>query len=282
VLSIALAAASGLIWGVGDFAGGKATQQANSLWVAFLSKLVALPLLAVYLIAMYAPPVAASLVWGSIAGVSGMIGLVIFYRALSAGAMTVVAPVTAVTSAAIPVFVGLARGEQPTTSQLVGVGCALAAIALISLVRPQPDRASVVTPRLLAAAVGAGFGFGGFFVFLAVAGEVAGNASLWPNVGSQVSAIVLAGLVIVARRPNGRPTGTSLRWTLAAGPFDMTANVLYLLATRHGPISVLAPLAALYPVSTVILALLVDRERLRAVQVVGLLLAVLTLVLVNV
>jgi drug/metabolite transporter (DMT)-like permease len=62
----------------------------------------------------------------------------------------------------------------------------------------------------------------------------------------------------------------------------MTANVLYLLATRHGPISVVAPLAALYPVSTVILALVVDREPLRAVQVVGLLLAVLTLVLVNV
>jgi drug/metabolite transporter (DMT)-like permease len=282
VLSIALAAASGLVWGVGDFAGGKATQEANSLWVAFLSKFVALPLLAVYLIATYAPPVAASLAWGAIAGASGMIGLVIFYQALSAGAMTVVAPVTAVTSAAIPVFVGLARGEQPTTWQLVGVGCALVAIALISLVRPQPGQASVVTPRLLAAAVGAGFGFAGFFVFLAVAGDVAGSTSLWPNVASQCSAIVLAGLVIAVRRPGGRPRGISLRWTLAAGPFDMTANVLYLLATRHGPISVLAPLAALYPVSTVILALLVDRERLRAVQVIGLLLAVMTLVLVNV
>jgi len=282
MLSIALAAASGLIWGVGDFAGGKATQRANSLWVAFLSKLVAMPLLAVYLIATYAPPVPASLAWGGIAGASGMIGLVVFYRALSAGAMTVVAPVTAVTSAAIPVLVGLSRGEQPTSWQLIGVGCALVAIALISLVRPQPGRASVVTPRLVAAAVVAGIGFAGFFVFLAIAGQVAGHTSLWPNVASQCSAIVLAGLVIAVRRPRGRPKGPSLRWTVAAGPFDMTANVLYLLATRHGPISVVAPLAALYPVSTVILALVVDREPLRAVQVVGLLLAVLTLVLVNV
>lgn len=276
-----LAAVSGLIWGVGDFAGGKATQQANALRVAFLSKVAALPLLAIYLIATYAPLVPASLAWGALAGASGMIGLVVFYRALSVGAMTVVAPVTAVTSAAIPVFVGLARGEQPTRWQLIGVGCALVAIALISLVRGRPGEVSIVTPRLVAAAVGAGIGFATFFVFIDVAGETAGNASLWPIVASQCAAILLSGVVIAVRRPGGRPTGVSLRWTLLAGPFDVTANVIYLIATRNGPLSVLAPLAALYPVSTVILALAVDRERLRPVQVVGLLLAVLTLVLVN-
>ena len=68
---------------------------------------------------------------------------------------------------------------------------------------------------------------------------------------------------------------------MVAGPFDMTANALYLIAAGNGDISVVAPLAALYPVTTVILALIIDRERLRAVQVVGLFLAVLALVLVN-
>lgn len=282
MLSVVLAATSALIWGVGDFAGGKATQHSNSLAVTFASKVVALPLLLIYLIATYVPLVPASLVWGAIAGVSGMAGMVVFYRALAAGAMTVVAPVTAVTSAAIPVVVGLARGENPTHWQLFGIACALGAIAMISLARPRPGEVGTVTPQLLVAAGCAGIGFALFFVFLAIAGEVGRSSSLWPNVASQCAAIALGGLVIAVRRPGGWPAGRSLRWTLIAGPFDMTANVVYLVATRHGPLSVVAPLASLYPVSTVILALIIDRERLRAVQIVGLVLAVLALVLVNV
>ena len=66
-----------------------------------------------------------------------------------------------------------------------------------------------------------------------------------------------------------------------AGPFDITANALYLVATRAGDLSVVAPLAALYPVSTVVLAMVIDRERLRPVQALGLVLAVVALVLVS-
>ena len=228
MFAIALAAASGLIWGIGDFAGGKATQRANSLTVGFVSKTAALPWLAIYLLLSYAPPVAAGLVWGAVAGAGagavGMIGLVVFYRALSAGAMTVVAPVTAVTSAVIPVLVGLARGEYPSAVQMVGVGCALLAIALISLARPRPGEVAWVTPGPVGAAVGAGVGFGAFFVFLALAGEADGSASLWPNVASQLTAIVLAGLVIAITRPGGAPRGIPLRWTLVAGPFGTTRD----------------------------------------------------------
>ena len=112
MLFTVLAALSGLVWGVGDFAGGKATQRAGAMPVAWLSKLISLPLLAIYLAATYAPLVPASLGWGALGGAAGFVGMILFYRALSAGAMTVVAPVTAVTSAAIPVVVGLAQGER--------------------------------------------------------------------------------------------------------------------------------------------------------------------------
>ena len=94
MLNVALAVLSGLIWGVGDFAGGKATQRAAVLSVVWLSKLASLPLLAIYLAAMYVPMTPTSLAWGGLAGVAGLVGLVLFYRALSAGAMTIVAPVT--------------------------------------------------------------------------------------------------------------------------------------------------------------------------------------------
>jgi drug/metabolite transporter (DMT)-like permease len=282
VLSVAIALLSGLVWGIGDFAGGKATQRAAALVVVWLSKLVSLPLLAIYLIATYVPLTLIGLVWGALAGVAGIIGLVLFYRALSAGAMTVVAPVTGVTSAAIPVVVGLLAGERPSSLQLVGVGCALLAIALVSI-SPQPSRERrAVTWRLVAAALGAGGGFALFFILIAAAGEATGGSpGLWPIAGSQLSALIIGGLLLLMTRPTPWPQKAALRWTMVAGPCDMTANALYLVAVRSGDLSVVAPLASLYPVTTVILALIIDHERLHGVQVAGLAFAVAALVLVS-
>jgi drug/metabolite transporter (DMT)-like permease len=82
-------------------------------------------------------------------------------------------------------------------------------------------------------------------------------------------------------RPGPWPRQAGLLWTMVAGPCDMTANALYLVATRRGDLSVVAPLAALYPVTTVILALIIDHERLRGIQVAGLAFAVAALVLVS-
>jgi drug/metabolite transporter (DMT)-like permease len=282
VLSVALAALSGLIWGVGDFSGGKASQRAAVLPVVWISKLVSLPLLAIYLIANYVPVTAVGMVWGGLAGIAGVVGLVLFYRALSAGAMTVVAPVTGVTSAAIPVVVGLVAGERPPASRLVGVGCALLAIALVSLAPHPAGQRQVVTRRLVLAALGAGTGFALFFVLLAVAGKAAGGlVGLWPIAGSQLSSLVILALLLMMTRPGPWPRKVALRWTIVSGPCDMTANALYLLASRGGDLSVVAPIAALYPVTTVILALIIEHERLRGIQVAGLVFAVVALILVS-
>jgi drug/metabolite transporter (DMT)-like permease len=121
-----------------------------------------------------------------------------------------------------------------------------------------------------------------FFVLLAVAGNAAGgSAGMWPIAGSQLSALIIGGLLVLMARPGPWPRRAALRFTLLAGPCDMTANALFLLATRGGDLSIVAPLAALYPVTTVILALLVDHERLRGIQVAGLAFAVAALVLVS-
>lgn len=279
---IVLAALSGLVWGVGDFAGGKATQRADSLPVAWLAKILSLPLLAIFIAISFVPIQPVSLVWGGLGGISGMLGLIFFYRALSAGAMTVVAPITAVTSATIPVIFGLLRGEQPSPLRLVGVICALVAIALVSLSPSPPGQVSVVTRRLIGAAATAGAFFALFFICLSLASDSAlGRAGLWPSAAAQLCAIAFGAVLLLRQHPNRWARGISLRWVVIAGPFDMSASALYLLAVRNGDISVVAPLAALYPVTTVLLALIIDRERLRLVQIVGLVLAVLALLLVN-
>jgi drug/metabolite transporter (DMT)-like permease len=282
VLNVALAVLSGLIWGVGDFAGGKATQKAAVLPVVWVSKLVSLPLLAIYVMATYVPVTPIGLAWGAMAGVAGLVGLVLFYRALSAGAMTVVAPVTGVTSAAIPVVVGLLSGERPSGSRLLGIGCALLAIAMVSMSPSPPGQRRVVSSRLVAEALGAGGGFALFFILLDIAGEAAGgSAGLWPIVGSQLSALVICGLLLLMTRADPWPRRASLGFTMVAGPCDMTANALYLVASRTGDLSVVAPLAALYPVTTVILALIIDKERPHGVQLAGLAFAAAALVLVS-
>jgi drug/metabolite transporter (DMT)-like permease len=195
--------------------------------------------------------------------------------------MTVVAPITAVTSAAIPVVVGLAAGERTEDLRLLGVSCALVAIGLVSVAPRPPGQQLVVTRSLVAAALGAGASFALFFILIAAAGDAVGNAGLWPIAASQLSALVVGGVLLASTRPGGWPRTGALRWTLIAGLFDMTANALYLLATRHGQLSLVAPLAALYPVTTVLLALIVDHERLRGIQVAGLALAGVGLVLVS-
>jgi drug/metabolite transporter (DMT)-like permease len=282
VLNVALAVLSGLIWGVGDFAGGKATQKAAALPVVLVSKLVSLPLLVIYLAATYVPIAPVGLAWGALAGVAGLVGLVLFYRSLSAGAMTIVAPVTGVTSAAIPVVVGLLSGERPSGLRLLGVGCALLAIALVSMAPSPLGQRRSVSARLLAEALGAGAGFALFFILLDVAGEAAGgSAGLWPIAGSQLSAVIICGLLILMTRPGPWPRRHALGFTMVAGPCDMTANALFLVASRGGDLSVVAPLAALYPVTTVILALIIDKERPHGVQIAGLAFAVAALVLVS-
>ena len=91
----------------------------------------------------------------------------------------------------------------------------------------------------------------------------------------------LGGAMMLATRTGGWPRRRAVRWSLVAGPFDITANALFLVASQQGDLSLVAPLAALYPVTTVVLALLVDHERLRGVQVIGLVVALVALLLVS-
>ncbi|MEV6930330.1 DMT family transporter [Dactylosporangium sp. NPDC051485] len=281
MIGIVLAALSGLVWGVGDFAGGKASQKADSLLVVVLSKAASVPLLALYLVLLPAPVHPRTLAWGAAAGVLGALGMFVFYRALAGGAMAIVAPVSAVTAALLPVAFGLATGERPGALALTGAACAVVAIGLVSAAGGGAGTGSAgrVTGRLVGLALLSGAAFGLFFTCLSRTG---GHAGLWPIAGAQAAAIALGAPLLVRRLRAGaaRPAGPSARWVVVAGALDMSANALYLLAVDRGDLSIIAPIAALYPVSTVLLAMLVDRERLRLVQLAGLGLAAAALVLV--
>ncbi|MDG6108248.1 DMT family transporter [Dactylosporangium aurantiacum] len=274
MLSLLFAATSALIWGAGDFAGGKASQRTNSVGIALVAELAGIPLVIGWLLVTRpGVPAAADLGWGAAAGVLGVAGLVVFYRALSGGAMSVVAPLTATTTAAVPLLLGLVLDRRPSTLALAG---AVLAVVAITLVSAGPSAGGTVSKRLVAAALAAGVLFGGYFTLLA---QTSHESGMWPLLSGRVAGAV--GLLVAMRlmRVPTRMDGTSVVLAGTAGVFDVTANAFYLMAVRDGMLSIAAPIASLYPVSTVFLAMAVDRERMRPLQITGLGLAAAALVL---
>ena len=272
--AVLLAALSAALWGTGDFCGGKASQRADSLHVAVVVALVGVPLVALGA-ALLSPgaPARADLAWGGAGGLAGFVGLVVFYRALSSGAMAVAAPVTAVASAVTPLAIGLAFERPPGVVALVGAGLAVVAVALVSVA---PGRAGRVSTRVVAMALLAGVLFGLSFAALK---QAAPGAGLWPLVAARLAGLAGGLAVLARRRALPRLGPLSWRWALVAGGYDTAANATYLLAAQRGLLSVVGPVASLYPAATVVLALVIDREPVRAVQLAGLGLALAALAL---
>ena len=274
--AILLALASALVYGAADFCGGLATRRATAFAVVAFSQAAGLVLLLTLLPWLGGDPAPADLAWGAAAGVAGAAGLVLFYRALAEGVMSVVAPVTAVSAAAVPVLGGLALGERIGVWAAVGILLALVAVVLVAA-EGGLSSLRAARPAGLVPALAAGAGFGLFFVLLDRTRE---ESALGPLVGARlVSVALVVVLALLARRSLHVPRSV-LPVALLAGIADMGANALFLLAAQQGELAITGVLASLYPVSTVVLAQVVLRERLVRTQVAGLATAAAAVVLI--
>lgn len=276
-MGIVLGLAAAMVYGAADFVGGLVSRRTNVLAVVLFSQLWGTAPLLVAVPFFGATISGEDLAWGAAAGIAGAAGVVFLYRGLSLGRMTVVAPTTAVEAAIIPVMFGLLGGERPTTLALTGVAVALPAVALVSSSpRGAPGDAagggggeSRLPPGLPEALV-AGLAFGLFFISLERTGAGSG---LWPLVAARATAMVAVGAGALLTRRSLRPSPGTAAGIATAGGLDVLANILYLLASRQGLLSLVAVLTSLYPASTVLLARVVLRERLWRVQAAGLFLA---------
>ncbi|MGY1594453.1 EamA family transporter [Geodermatophilus sp. SYSU D00708] len=265
-MAVLLALASAVVYGMADFCGGLASRRATAFAVVALSQAAGLTALLVLLPWLGGDPTLPDLAWGAAAGVAGAAGLVLFYRALAGGVMSVVAPVTAVSAAALPVIGGLLLGERMPWWAGVGIGLALVAVVLVAA---EEGLGSLrrARPASLVPALAAGAGFGVFFVLLDRTDEA---AALSPLVAARVVSVALVVVVALPAGRSLRTPRTALPIVLLAGVADMAANALFLLATQQGQLAITGVLASLYPVSTVVLAQVVLRERLAGTQVAGL------------
>jgi drug/metabolite transporter (DMT)-like permease len=263
-MGIVLGLLAAACYGAADFFGGLATRRSSMFAVAMLVQGVGFVLLLAVMPFFPGHASQQAFVYGILAGVCGGVGLALLYHALSIGKMGVVSPITAVLAAALPVAIGVLRGEHLSVWQSAGIAVALLAVVLISLT--QEDGRFEFSTAGVREAIGSGITLGGFYVFLAQAGAQAG---LYPLLFARfASAAFLFVLALLLRRSFVPASGTLLL-IVVAGAIDMTANCLYVLAVYAGYLSIAAVLTSLYPASTVFLARFVLGERLSTVQKAG-------------
>jgi uncharacterized membrane protein len=277
-VAVVLALASAVVYGAADFLGGLASRKTSVFGVVALSQLVGLAALLALLPWLGGPVGADDLAWGAAAGLAGAAGLVLFFRTLARGVMSVIAPVTAVTAAAVPVLVGLLGGDRIGPWAAAGIVLALAAVVLVSA-EGGLSALRTARPATLAPALAAGSAFGLFFVLL---DRTSGDSGLTPLVTARLASVGLVVVLALAARQSVRVTRPALPLVAVSGVGDMTANALFLLATQaDGQLAITGVLASLYPVSTVVLAQLLLRERLVGAQMAGLGTAVAAVVLIT-
>jgi drug/metabolite transporter (DMT)-like permease len=311
-LGVPLGLSSGLCWGAADFFGGIQSRRLSALTVAFWSQLAgALALVAALAISAIRPS-GPEVAWGLAAGVGSGCALVLFYRSLAEGTMSVAAPISAC-GAIIPVVAALLTGNQPGTLAALGVLTAITGVILVSRPHPSPPTTPAtpmvpanpatpatgaapgtvepsgtpqgpVTParagRVVAMALGSAIGFGLFYVFVdagtaAAAGPGGSRSSpLWVIAGARMSSLaILSMIALVSRRSALRWPGRRIGAVALVGIGDTGANLLFAYAATTGNLAVVGVLGSLYPVATVVLARWLLGERLSGGQNAGVVLA---------
>lgn len=277
-MALTLALLSAVFYGTADFLGGFAARRAPTLaatvWAQGIGFGVALLALPIFPAAL---PSAVEAAWSIGAGLTGGLGVAMLYYGFAVGRVSVIAPVTAVCSIAIPVVVAFGLGERPRPLAIAGIAVAIASVALISR-HQDATGGGGRRDRSLAIGLACGVVIGAFFVCLARAGSASG---VWPLlIARAASTAALAAAAGMAKVPIAIPRSV-FPVVVACGVIDMVANALYLIAVREGPLGLVATLASLYPASTVLLARVVFRERLQPVQSVGLACAAAAIVMIT-
>jgi drug/metabolite transporter (DMT)-like permease len=302
-----LALSGALVYGAADFFGGLAAKSLRSIVVTAVAALSGLLALLIAQPFVGGEWTAGDIGWGVLAGGFGALAIVLLYACLAIGPMSILSPLTAVVSAVAPMLWGLlVDGEELSALAYAGLGVALVAVVLVGFIPGE----KVVRPSIrgLLMAIGAGLAIGGFLIAI---DQTSDDSGLVPLVLSRSTTVVVTGVAIgvlaiaAVRRgtgaasvvrpaaglgvtPSGHadlehatpshpsPAPTVARaWWLAVtcGIVDAAANALALLALRGGDLSIVSALTALYPAGTILLAAVVLRERVAAVQWAGLALA---------
>lgn len=272
--AIVFGLASAASWGAGDFSGGLASKRQDVTVVIVVSQVFGVIMLAgLALLWREAVPPVQHLFYGALAGIAGALGLAALYRGLATEHMGIIAPLTAVIAAGLPVLFGALSVGPPGNQQLIGFAFAFAGIWIIS----QQGHGTRLAPRALILPLLAGAGFGLFFILI---DRVSESAVFWPLVAARLSSMAFLSLVLLRRRAKIRQP-LNLPLLALTGVLEAGGNIFFALASASGRLDIAAVLASLYPASTVFLAWLVLKERLAPRQWVGIVATLAAIILIT-
>ena len=278
---VPLGLSSGLCWGTADFFGGMQSRRLPALTVAFWSQVAGALGLTAALAVSGTRPTVAGVAWGVVAGAGSGCALVLFYRGLAEGTMSIVAPVSAC-GAVVPVAAALLTGHRPGALAGLGVTAAITGVVLVSRPRPTAPGPSGGagrggagrSGRVLAMALGSALGFGLFYVFVDAGTTGSRGDPLWVIAGARASSLVMLSMIaLVGNRSALRWPGRRVGPVALVGVGDTGANLLFAYAATTGNLAVVGVLGSLYPVATVVLARWLLGERLSGGQSAGVALA---------
>lgn len=281
MLTVIIGIGSALIFGSADFLGGLAAKRMSSVLATAIAALVGLVVLLIALPIIGGRWSVEAVALGAASGVSGAIAIGLLYACLAIGPMSILSPLTAVVSAIVPLTVGLVGGERLGPIGYIALGLAFVAIVLVGFV---PERGAVrPSLRGVLMAIGSGIAIGAFLIIIDRTPDDSGIIPLVVNRATNATIMftIVGVLALIAWRsrngeadPNRGAWQAGLKFAIACGIIDAIANAGLLLGVRLGELSVMAVLTALYPAGTIILAAIVLKERIAALQYVGLALAV--------
>jgi drug/metabolite transporter (DMT)-like permease len=274
LFSILYGILSAATWGAADFIGGLVSKRTSPYRIIFLAEIAGLvPFTSLALLLGEPFPPLGDMLLGAGSSLVGLGGLLLLYRALATGQMTIAAPVSALFAALLPVVFGFFTLGIPSPATLTGFGLAFAAVWLISQTDLSNGNFNLVDLRL---PLLSGLFFGLYFLVLHRATL---NAFFWPLASARLAGLLAVSLyALIARRPALPPREL---WGLCIvnGVLDIGGNGFYVLAAQTGRLDVAAVLGSLYPASTVVLAWMILKERLTWLQALGVLLAFVAIVL---
>lgn len=270
---VLLSLAAALAYGLSDFIGGLASRRTTAWPVAFIGTASALVGALVLALVTGGSPTSGDLWWGALAGIGTGAGGAFLYRGLAAGRMGVVAPISAVGAALVPVTVGVLTGERPDLLVWLGIAAAAPGIWFVSR---EPGTSGDLAAGIVDGVL-AGLGFGLLF---AAMGQVPESAGFWPLAVAQAVGTVSVAVAATALGGHWIPYDRSQAWGVAAGLMATAAVVAFLLATQTGLLTVASVVTSLYPAITIVLAAAFLREHIHRAQGVGLALCAVAVALV--
>jgi uncharacterized membrane protein len=281
LLSILFGLGAALSWGTGDFTGGLASRKTGAYRAVFYSELIGVLLLLIFLgVVGESFPETRAILFATVAGAIGTMGLILLYYSMTKGLMSISAPVSALLAAVLPVVVGAFREGLPDPPIFIGFGFALSAVWLVS--QSEGGMKGVLSHLSdLKLPLLAGIGFGLYFIFMHE--STVTGARVWPMLASRTGgSILIAAYMLVSRTSLKVEDKSAWTFLILNGVFDVGGNVFFVLAGQSGRLDVASVLSSLFSGVTVMLAWIFLRERLTRGQWIGVLSALIAIILMTI